>query len=122
MIKDSKLMWVPWVDPAEATVKVAEMYERVRQQFSATSVPPVAMVYSLRPELGIVKNDFRNAVLDDNSLGGRRTELINLAVSGLNACSFCASAHAGTMVRQHGSTAEEAIARFIRSLGHAVIA
>ena len=65
MIKDSNLMWVPWVDPAEATGKVAELYQKVQAGRGGTSAPATALVYSLRPELGMAKDDFRNAVVVD---------------------------------------------------------
>lgn len=112
MIKDSRLMWVPWVDPAEATGKVAELYQKVQAGRGGTTAPATALVYSLRPELGMAKDDFRNAVVDDNTLGSEWTDLINIAVSGLNACSYCASAHAGTLIRQHGTDPEEAVAMY----------
>jgi uncharacterized peroxidase-related enzyme len=113
-------MWIPWVDPAEAKGKVAELYEKVQQGRGSATVPATALVLSLRPEAGIAKDDLRNAVVDDNTLGSQWTDLVNIAVSGLNACAYCASAHAGTLIRQHGTDPEEAVAlyRDWRSVPH----
>ncbi len=112
MLKTGNLMWIPWVDPAEAEGKVAELYAKVQGSRSSASVPATALVFSLRPEVGMVKDDFRNAVVDDNTLGSEWTDLVNIAVSGLNACSYCASAHAGTLIRQHGTDPEETVAMY----------
>jgi uncharacterized peroxidase-related enzyme len=120
MLKTGKLMWIPWVDPEQAEGKVAELYAKVQQGRGGTAAPATALVYSLRPELGMVKDDFRNAVVDDNTLGSEWTDLVNIAVSGLNACSYCASAHAGTLIRQHGTNEEDVVAMYRdwRSVSH----
>lgn len=88
MTTERKPMWVPYVDPAEAQGEVAYLYDQVRRERGGREVPATALVFSLRPKAGMAKEALRNVVLDDNTLGGRRTELINIAVSGMNACSF----------------------------------
>lgn len=111
MAKTGEMMWIPWIEPEKAEGDVAEMYEKVRQARGSNAVPATALVFSLRPRAGIAKDDLRNAIVDDNTLGAERTELVNIAVSGLNACSFCASAHASSLIRQ-GTNPAEAVALY----------
>lgn len=88
MSDEKKLMWVSVIHPEDAQGKVADLYRHVQRGKDRTTVPTTAMVFSLRPEAGIAKDDLRKAVLEGNTLGKHRTELINVAVSGLNACTY----------------------------------
>jgi uncharacterized peroxidase-related enzyme len=88
-----------------------EVFEAARRRFSF--VPDVVRVLALRPLVAKAQSDLRDQLLsDDLSIGRRRAELISLAVSGINDCVYCGTAHAGTMVARGDLTPEQAAQAF----------
>jgi uncharacterized peroxidase-related enzyme len=88
-----------------------EVFEAARRRF--TFVPDVVRVLALRPEVAKAQSELRDCLLGDElSIGRRRAELISLAVSGINDCAYCGTAHAGTMVARGDLTAEQAAQAF----------
>jgi uncharacterized peroxidase-related enzyme len=84
-----------------------EVFEAARRRFSF--VPDVVRVLALRPLVARAQSDLRDQLLSDElSIGRRRAELISLAVSGINDCKYCGTAHAGTMVVRGDLTREQA--------------
>lgn len=93
-------------DEAELDRDQEEVFELARRRF--TFVPDVVRVMALRPRVAKAQSELRDSLLDDSTLGKRRAELISLAVSGINSCAYCGTAHAGTMVARGDLTPEEA--------------
>jgi uncharacterized peroxidase-related enzyme len=94
------------LDPVQEVV-----FEAARRRFNF--VPDVVRALALRPEVAKAQSDLRDSLLTDEvSIGRRRAELISLAVSGINDCAYCGTAHAGTMVARGDLTAEQAAQAF----------
>jgi uncharacterized peroxidase-related enzyme len=93
-------------DEAKLDRDQEDVFELARRRF--TFVPDVVRVLARRPRVAKAQSELRDTVLDDSSLGQRRVQLISLAVSGINNCAYCGTAHAGTMVARGDLTAEEA--------------
>jgi uncharacterized peroxidase-related enzyme len=88
-----------------------EVFEAARRRF--TFVPDVVRVLAVRPDVAKAQADLRDSLLGGElSIGRRRAELISLAVSGINDCAYCGTAHAGTMVARGDLTAEQAAQAF----------
>jgi uncharacterized peroxidase-related enzyme len=94
------------LDPVQERV-----FEAARRRF--TFVPDVVRTLAIRPEVARAQADLRDSLLGDgSSIGRRRAELISLAVSGINGCAYCGTAHAGTMVARGDLTPEQAAQAF----------
>jgi uncharacterized peroxidase-related enzyme len=93
-------------DEAKLDRDQKDVFELARRRF--TFVPDVVRVLARRPGVAKAQSELRDTVLDDSSLGQRRAQLISLAVSGINNCAYCGTAHAGTMVARGDLTTEEA--------------
>ncbi len=93
-------------DDAKLDGDQKDVFELARRRF--TFVPDVVRVLALRPGVAKAQSELRDRLLDDSSIGQRRTQLISLAVSGINNCAYCGTAHAGTMVARGDFTPEEA--------------
>ena len=101
---------MPYITAVEDDAKLdreqEDVFELARSRF--TFVPDVVRVLALRPRVARAQAELRDSLLDDSTLGKRRAELISLAVSGINSCAYCGTAHAGTMVARGDFTPEEA--------------
>jgi uncharacterized peroxidase-related enzyme len=87
------------------------VFEAARRRFNF--VPDVVRALALRPHVARAQSDLRDSLLSDElSIGRRRAELISLAVSGVNGCAYCGTAHAGTMVARGDLTPEQAAQAF----------
>jgi uncharacterized peroxidase-related enzyme len=94
------------LDPVQEVV-----FEAARRRFNF--VPDVVRVLAVRPLVARAQSELRDQLLSDElSIGRRRAELISLAVSGINDCAYCGTAHAGTMVARGDLTAEQAAQAF----------
>jgi uncharacterized peroxidase-related enzyme len=88
-----------------------DVFETALRRF--TFVPDVVRALALRPRVAKAQSDLRDSLLGDElRIGRRRAELISLAVSGVNGCAYCGTAHAGTMVARGDFTPEEAAQAF----------
>jgi uncharacterized peroxidase-related enzyme len=84
-----------------------EVFEAATRRF--TFVPDVVRAMAVRPDVAKAQSELRNRILGEaSSLGTRRADLISLAVSGINGCAYCGSAHAGMMVSRGELTTEQA--------------
>ena len=84
-----------------------EVFEAARRRF--TFVPDVVRALAVRPEVAKAQSELRDSLLGDaSSIGARRAELISLAVSGLNGCEYCGTAHAGALVSRGELSPEQA--------------
>lgn len=102
------MAWIPMVAEEEATGILAELYARARKRYGF--VPDAVRVFSLRPEVAEAVDQIRQVLLGPaSSLGARRADLIGTAVSGLNHCRYCGTAHAGLLARRGDLAQEEAI-------------
>lgn len=100
--------WIPTVDEAAATGVVAAIYGRARETFGF--VPDAVKVFSIRPDVAAAQERLRRSLLGDaSSLGARRADLIGAAVSGMNHCEYCGTAHAGLLARRGDLAEEEAV-------------
>ena len=91
-------MFIPVVDENEADGELEAVYASARARFGF--VPDAVRVLSIRPEVASAMQQLRSVVLGDAStLGARRANLIGVAVSGMNHCEYCGTAHAGLLVR-----------------------
>lgn len=93
-------------DDAKLDGDQQDVFELARRRF--TFVPDVVRVLAVRPPVAKAQSELRDRLLDDSRIGQRRTQLISLAVSGINNCAYCGTAHAGTMVARGDLTPEEA--------------
>lgn len=102
------MAWVPVVDEARAEGPLKEIYQRAHKNFGF--VPDSVRVLSLRPEVASAVEQIRKVLLGDaSSLGRRRSDLIALAISGLNHCQYCATAHSGMLVQRGDLALTEAV-------------
>ncbi|MGH9025293.1 MAG: peroxidase-related enzyme [Acidimicrobiia bacterium] len=100
--------WIPTVAEQDATGVVAEVYDRARETF--TFVPDAVKVFSIRPDVAAGQEQLRRALLGDaSSLGARRADLIGTAVSGMNHCEYCGTAHSGLLIKRGDLDEEEAV-------------
>ena len=84
-----------------------EVFAIATRRFSF--VPDVVRVLARRPAVAKAQSALRDSLLgDETSIGRRRADLISLAVSGVNGCGYCGTAHAGTLVARGELTAVEA--------------
>ncbi|HKN93009.1 MAG TPA: peroxidase-related enzyme [Thermoleophilaceae bacterium] len=98
-------------DDATLDAVQQDVFEAARRRF--TFVPDVVRVLARRPLVAKAQSELRDQLLSDElSIGRRRAELISLAVSGINDCAYCGTAHAGTMVARGDLSAEQAAQAF----------
>src|SRR5262245_38150894 len=94
------------LDPLQGRV-----FDAARRRF--TFVPDIVRVLAIRPEVAYAQGELRDSLLGRAStIGERRADLISLAVSGINGCKYCGTAHAGMMVARGEFTQAEAAAIF----------
>ena len=90
------------LDPVQERV-----FEAAKRRF--TFVPDVVRTLARRPEVARAQADLRDSLLGEAStIGQRRADLIALAVSGVNGCKYCGTAHAGMMIARGELTPEQA--------------
>jgi uncharacterized peroxidase-related enzyme len=88
-----------------------EVFEAARRRF--TFVPDVVRTLAVRAPVAKAQGDLRDVLLGDaSSIGARGADLISLAVSGLNNCKYCGTAHAGTMIARGELSPASAAAAF----------
>src|SRR5262245_23251590 len=103
------MAWIGWIDEDEADGLIADVYDRARARFSF--VPDAVKIFSIRPEVADAVERMRAVTLGDaSSLGQRRADLIGVAVSGLNDCQYCGTAHAGLLALRGELPEDEALA------------
>lgn len=100
--------WLPWIEDDQVTGELAEVYDWARQHFGW--VPPAVKVFTVRPEVAVAQNKLRQVLLGDaSSLGARRADLIGAAVSGMNHCVYCGTAHSGLLKLRGELGGDEAV-------------
>jgi uncharacterized peroxidase-related enzyme len=105
---EEDMAWIPVVDEADAEGPLAELYASARERFGF--VPDAVRIFSIRPEVATVQDALRQVVLGDaSSLGARRADLIGAAVSGMNHCEYCGTAHTGLLARRGDLDGTEAV-------------
>jgi uncharacterized peroxidase-related enzyme len=88
-----------------------EVFERAEERFGF--VPDVVRTLAVRPDVALAQTQLRESLMGDScSLGRRRADLIALAVSGINDCEYCGTAHAGMLVERGEMSREEAAIAF----------
>lgn len=103
------MAWVRVVEEHEATDEIAELYESARGRF--TFVPDAVKVFTVRPEVAVAQDALRRVVLGDaSSLGARRADLVGAAVSGMNHCEYCGTAHTGLLAKRGDLDDDESVA------------
>jgi uncharacterized peroxidase-related enzyme len=101
-------MFVPVVGEDDAAGELEAVYAAARARFGF--VPDAVRVLSIRPEVASAMEQLRSVVLGDAStLGARRANLIGVAISGMNHCEYCGTAHAGLLVKSGDLGQEEAV-------------
>lgn len=100
-------MFIPVVDEDQASGELESVYAAARARFGF--VPEAVQVLSIRPEVASAMQQLRSVVLGDAStLGARRANLIGVAISGMNHCEYCGTAHAGLLVKEGDLELDEA--------------
>ena len=100
--------WIGWVEEEDATGALADLYESARGRFEF--VPDAVKIFSIRPEVAVAQDQLRRVLLGDaSSLGARRADLIGAAVSGMNHCEYCGTAHSGLLAKRGDLTEDEAV-------------
>jgi uncharacterized peroxidase-related enzyme len=103
--------WIRTVAEDDAEGLLAEVYAQAREEFSF--VPDAVKVFSLRPHVAAAQARLRRTLLGNAStLGARRADLIGAAVSGLNRCEYCGTAHAGLLAKRADLGEDEAVGLF----------
>lgn len=104
----SRMAYVRMIDEEEAEGLLADVYAQVRARWNF--VPEAARIFSLRPELAQAVDNMRSVLLgDNNSLGARKADLIGGAISGMNHCQLCGTAHAGLLWDRKDLREDEAL-------------
>ncbi|MFR9797582.1 carboxymuconolactone decarboxylase family protein [Streptomyces sp. MS06] len=84
---------VPLIEEKEATGRLAELYEEVKQATELPFVPDMFRLVSTRPDLlGVVLAGYRGIFLD-GVLPRRTRELICAWTSKVNQCPYCVGTH-----------------------------
>jgi uncharacterized peroxidase-related enzyme len=100
--------WIDWVEEDEAHGVVAELYESARERFEF--VPDAVKIFSVRPEVAVAQDALRRVLLGEaSSVGSRRADLIGAAVSGMNHCEYCGTAHTGLLASRGDLSDDEAV-------------
>jgi uncharacterized peroxidase-related enzyme len=100
--------WLSWLEEDEATGELADVYAWAEEHFGW--VPPAVKIFSVRPEVAVAQNGLRRVLLGDaSSLGARRSDLIGAAVSGINRCQYCGTAHSGLLRLRAELDADDAV-------------
>jgi uncharacterized peroxidase-related enzyme len=101
---------VPLVE-GDGGPELAEVFAAARARFGF--VPDVVRALALRPDVAAAQGALRDTLMGDaSSVGARRADLIALAVSSINHCEYCGTAHAGVLARRGDLTEDEAVAMF----------
>jgi uncharacterized peroxidase-related enzyme len=87
-----------------------EVFESAEERFGF--VPDVVRALAVRPDVAAAQGQLRDSLIGSSSLGRRRADLIALAVSGINDCEYCGTAHAGMMIERGEMSREEAAVAF----------
>lgn len=91
---------IQWVEEAEATGEVAEIYQAYREKNGRPHVAGLLKCLSLRPDFLKDVVDFSDHLLfSDGHLTRQTKELIATYVSSLNGCRYCAGSHAYRLQR-----------------------
>jgi len=102
------MSFIPLTDVGVATGALATAYEDARRSFGF--VPDAVRAFSPRPEVASVMSAMRRVVLGDAStIGKRRADLIGTAVSGINHCEYCGTAHAGLLAQRGDLDMDQAV-------------
>jgi len=96
----SQQPYIDWVEDGQASGELAAIYARAKRGF-AGFLPPAVKIFSVRPEVAAAMEQLRSVLLGDaSSLGARRADLIGGAISGLNHCEYCGTAHTSLLVKR----------------------
>jgi AhpD family alkylhydroperoxidase len=96
---DNRVATVPLVDEAEATGKVAEIFADIKQTKDIDFVPRFWRVLATNPtQLEVVWSSLKRlmhpeATGAESHLDPQTREIIALAVSATNGCSYCLNSH-----------------------------
>ena len=81
------MSWIETIDEGEATGRLAEAYEKVRNALG--KVGNLSKVTSLKPEATNALIQLRQTIRSpDGKLSQRRQEMVAAVVSALNSCTF----------------------------------
>jgi uncharacterized peroxidase-related enzyme len=98
-----RIATVPPVSEAEATGKVAAVYEDIKRTKNLTSVPNLWRVLATNPDhLELVWSRLKaimhpEAAGRTSKLDARTREIIALAVSATNGCAYCTNSHTAAL-------------------------
>jgi uncharacterized peroxidase-related enzyme len=84
---------VPLIDEADATGKLAELYERAKQVTGLNFVPDMFRLVSSRPELLETMLAGFDGVFNHGKLPRQTRELISAWTSKVNQCPYCVGTH-----------------------------
>ncbi len=99
---------VPYVDEADATGVVKEVFDDILESRGLAKVPNFWRAIAHRPEY--LKNEWTKlrAILETGSLDRKVKEMIAVAVSATNNCDYCLQSHTDAL-RALGTTDEELV-------------
>ena len=104
---------IPWIEDAEATGLVAEVYGRwKRANPDREKVPGILKCLSSRPDLleGVFELSYP-LLFSDGFLTRRVKEMLATYVSALNECPYCAGSHAYFLSVQEGQPLADSLKR-----------
>ena len=98
--------WIQIVPPEVATGQLRTTYDTILGEVG--HVPNILQAFSLKPESLVALMKLRETVAAGrSSLGRRKEELINTAVSQMNQCDHCTRAHGAVLRRLAGRVADQ---------------
>ena len=97
---------IKYLAEKEAKGKAKEVYEKIKKELGIPAIPNVYKAMGRRPEFLEALFEMDKAVFGDGLIPRKYKELMAIAVSAANGCTYCAYAH-GFLARQHGASEEE---------------
>lgn len=102
------MSWIQTIPVDQSTGPLKEFYDQLLERDGF--VPNILQVLSLKPESLLALAKLRETlVAGGSSLGRRKEELINVAVSTMNQCGHCMRSHGEALHRAAGDIADSVI-------------
>lgn len=99
---------VPYVEEADATGVVREVFAEIRELFRLPFVPNLFRVMAHNPAYLKASWERVKVVMGPGSLDRKTKEMIAVAVSATNGCDYCVGAHTAAL-RAMGSSDQELV-------------
>lgn len=99
------MVLLDYVDPDEVDERTRELLQSDAEYYDQPSL--FARALANNPDVLAVRGDYHRSLVIDGDLENRFGELVYLAVSVTNDCSYCVASHREQLVEQVGMSTEE---------------